>query len=170
MVRPEPCKQLKRRPRPFVAGIAPCYPAITRVLIVTHLRLIFLASCRPCWCDRQGMRNGMAPIQSIKLVVSYFPSLTTAPSKRFATRSGAPPGGRCPNIQAGRPKMPNPILRVFQQQNGEELALTHFMIGACYAQFREVYTSSSPRYSPQKIAKGNGFRTRGHGALTAEQK
>ena len=37
MVCPELCKELPRRPHPFMAGIVPC-PPITRALIMTHLQ------------------------------------------------------------------------------------------------------------------------------------
>ena len=39
MVYPEPCKELKRRPHPFLAEIVHYYPPIARVMIVTHLGL-----------------------------------------------------------------------------------------------------------------------------------
>ena len=39
MVDPEPCKESRRRPQLFMAGIVPYYPPITRVLSVAHLAL-----------------------------------------------------------------------------------------------------------------------------------
>ena len=38
MVNPEPCKEMKRRPQPFMAEIAPYKPSFTRVLIAIQMK------------------------------------------------------------------------------------------------------------------------------------
>ena len=39
MVDPEPCKELRRRPQLYIAGIVPYQPSLTRVVIVAHVFL-----------------------------------------------------------------------------------------------------------------------------------
>ena len=66
-----------------------------------------------CWCDRQGIRNGMTPITP-QLVVSFkgtkpgfIPLLIPHPSRRSQGKGA--PKGRAPHLQHMRSQKPSPV-------------------------------------------------------------
>ena len=72
---PENCKEMKRRPHPFMAEIVPYSPPITRVLSVTHLRFRPLDKVRNALQSQQGKRTFVsAHVRNIETRSSCSPS------------------------------------------------------------------------------------------------